>query len=78
LNGANVAVAPASIRFYNNAAGGLFTLFFGPESGFLNGQPIPELSFEGDQAFTGALSNPTFASGSFSVGDWTYSDALNF
>jgi 4-phytase / acid phosphatase len=78
LNGANVAAAPSSIRFYNNAAGGLFTLFFGPESGFMNGQAIPELSFEGDQAFTGALGNPSFASGSFSIVDWTYSDALNF
>jgi len=79
LNGATVAVTPASIRLYDTPDGGLFTVFFGPETGFTTGgQPIPEFSFEGAQLFSGSLTSPTLLTGSFAVSDWTYSDTVNF
>jgi 4-phytase/acid phosphatase len=79
LNGISVAATPSSIRLYDTPDGGLFTLFFGPETGFTtSGQPIPEFSFEGAQLFIGSLTSPTLLTGSFSVSDWTYSDTVNF
>jgi hypothetical protein len=54
LNNAIVNVTPDDIRFSTAANGGLFTLFFGPESGFLNGVPIPEFEFRGPQLFRAA------------------------
>jgi hypothetical protein len=78
LNGSAVAVSPQSIRFFDSGDGGLFTVFFGPETGFFNGMPIPEFSFSGDQVFSGTPGNPTILPGSYSVGDALYSDALNY
>jgi RHS repeat-associated protein len=78
LNGSAVAVSPQSIRFYESGDGGLFTLFFGPETGFINGMPIPEFSFSGNQVFSGTPGSPTILLGSYPVGDVTYSDAINF
>ncbi len=78
LNGSNVAAAPTSIRFATAGNLGLFTLFFGPESGYSNGNPIPEFSFEGPQAFSGLTTLPTLLAGSFNVSRWTYSDAVNY
>jgi hypothetical protein len=78
LNGLAVAVTPESIRFYTSADGGLFTIFFGPETGFFNGMPIPEFSFSGDQVFSGTTTSPVILSGGYPVRDVTYSDAINF
>ena len=78
LNGVPVAVSPASIRFATLANQGLFTLFFGPESGFMNGVPIPEFSLTGPQLFSGTTSQPTMITGAFLASGWSYSDASNF
>jgi RHS repeat-associated protein len=78
LDGVPVAVTPDSIRFFDSADGGLFTVFFGPETGFMNGMPIPEFSFSGDQVFSGMAASPTILPGSYPVSDVTYSDALNY
>ena len=79
LNGANVAATPESIRFATASNLGLFTLFFGPESGFdSNGVAIPELSFAGAQIFSGSTTSPTIVPGSYAVASWNYSDAANF
>ena len=78
LNNAPVNVAPDAIRFFTAANGGLFTLFFGPESGFVNGVPIPEFEFRGPQAFTGTTAAPIIPIGNSTVSSWTYSDARNF
>ena len=78
LNGSGVAASPASIRFATTGGLGLFTLFFGPESGYSNGNPIPEFSFEGLQAFSNTVTSPVLSPGSFQVSDWTYSDAVNY
>jgi len=80
LNGSTVNVAPQEIRFFTSggAENGLFNIYFGPESGFLNGTPIPEFEFLGAQLFTGSTSNPTLAAGSFGVTEWIYSDATNY
>jgi YD repeat-containing protein len=78
LNGSAVAVSPGEIRFFTSADGGLFTIFFGPETGFNNGMPIPEFSFSGEQVFSGTTASPTLIPGSYPVSDVTYSDALNF
>jgi hypothetical protein len=78
LNGSAIAVSPDSIRFFTSDDGGLFTLFFGPETGFLNGIPIPEFSFSGAQVFSGTPASPTISPGSYSISDALYSDAINF
>ncbi|MBV8571552.1 MAG: beta-propeller fold lactonase family protein [Acidobacteriaceae bacterium] len=79
LNGSSVAEMPQSIRLSTASNGGLFTLFFGPQSGYdTSGNPIPELSLSGAQLFTGSTSSPTIVTGSFATTDWTYSDANNF
>ena len=78
LNGSTIAVSPESIRFFTSSDGGLFTIFFGPETGFFDGMPIPEFSFSGDQVFSGPTTMPTIIPGSYPVGDVTYSDSLNF
>jgi hypothetical protein len=78
LNGSAVAVTPESIRFYTSSDGGLFTVFFGPESGFFNGMPIPEFGFSGGQVFSGTTSSPTIIPGSYPISDVTYSDSLNY
>jgi hypothetical protein len=78
LNGSAVAVSPGEIRFFTSADGGLFTVFFGPETGFNNGMPIPEFSLSGGQAFSGTTAGPTITAGSYPVADVIYSDALNF
>jgi hypothetical protein len=78
LSGSAVAVSPGEIRFFTSANGGLFTIFFGPETGFLNGMPIPEFSFSGGQVFSGTTASPTVIPGSYPVSDVIYSDAINF
>jgi hypothetical protein len=78
LNDSSVAVSPQSIRFFESSDGGMFTLFFGPETGFVNGMPIPEFSFSGDQVFSGTPGSPTILPGSYPVSNVTYSDAINF
>jgi len=78
LNGSGLAVSPSFIRFSTAGNLGLFTLFFGPESGYLKGNPIPEFAFQGPQAFSGTTTSPVFSAGSYRVSDWTYSDALNY
>jgi RHS repeat-associated protein len=78
LNGSAVAVSPQSIRLYESGDGGLFTLFFGPETGFFNGMPIPEFSFSGGQVFSGTPGSPMILPGSYPVSDVTYSDAINY
>ena len=78
LNGSAIAVSPESIRFFTSDDGGLFTVFFGPETGFFNGMPIPEFSFSGNQVFSGTTNSPTILPGSYPIADATYSDAANF
>jgi len=78
VGGSPVAVSPDEIRFYTTAGGGLFTLFFGPETGFFNGMPIPEFTFSGNQAFSGTTTNPTILAGSYPLSDVLYSDSLNY
>jgi len=78
LDGSPVAVTPESIRFFTSDDGGLFTVYFGPETGFYDGMPIPEFIFSGDPAFSGTTDSPTILPGSYPVGDVTYSDALNY
>src|SRR5262245_27027988 len=41
LNNIALNIVPDFIRLLSAASGGLLTVFFGPESGFLNGIPIP-------------------------------------
>ncbi len=78
LNGSSVATSPASIRFDTTGNLGLFTLFFGPESGYSNGNPIPEFAFEGPQLFSGTTAAPLLSTGNFKVSDWIYSDATTY
>jgi hypothetical protein len=78
LNGSAVAVSPAEIRFYTTTGGGLFTLFFGPETGFNNGIPLPEFTFSGGQVFSGTPANPTILAGGYPISDVLYSDSINY
>ena len=78
LNGVSVATAASFITFDTSSNLGLFTLYFGPESGYLNGSPIPEFLFEGAQAFSGTTASPTFSAGTFAETEWIYSDAVNY
>ena len=78
LDGATVAVTPGEIRFATGGNLGLFTVYFGPETGFLNGSPIPIFSIEGDQAFSGLTTSPLILAGDYPISDVTYSDALNY
>lgn len=78
LDGSPIAVSPQSIRFFASEGGGLFSVYFGPESGFNNGMPIPEFSFAGDQVFSGTTQMPVMLAGSYPVSDVTYSDSENF
>ena len=78
LNNSVVAASPASIRFSTDSDLGLFTVFFGPESGFSNGVPIPEFSFQGAQLFSGSTANPTLLPGTYPVSEFIYSDAVNY
>ena len=78
LNGAAVAVTPEEVRFETTGDLGLFTVYFGPESGFVNGSPIPIFSFEGAQAFSDVTTAPTILAGIYPVTDVLYTDASNF
>lgn len=79
LNGTVVNVPAQEIEFFNTANNGLFTLFFGPQSGYTStGAVVPEFEFDGPQAFTGSTSSPSFAAGTFNTTDWIYSDANNY
>ena len=78
VGGSPVSVTPGEIRFFTSDNGGLFTIYFGPETGFDNGQPIPEFSFSGDVVFTGTTTNPTINPNSYTVTDVIYSDASNY
>ncbi len=78
LNHSAVAATPASIRFSTASDLGMFTVFFGPESGFMNGVPVPEFSFQGVQLFSGSTSNPTLLTGTYPVNEFIYSDAINY
>lgn len=77
LNGATVSDAPTNITFSTAGNGGLFTLYFGSESGYVNGMPIPEFSFEGAQVFGGSTASPTFSAGTFATTSLLYTDAVN-
>ncbi|MDQ6707369.1 MAG: hypothetical protein M3Z85_15500, partial [Acidobacteriota bacterium] len=78
LNNSVVSAAPNSIRLYTTGGLGLFSLFFGPESGSVNGTPVPIFDFSGPQVFSGTTAAPTILAGSYAVSDWTYSDAQNY
>ncbi len=79
LNGTPVSTVTPNLRLFSSGGGGLFTLFFGPESGFDgSGNPIPELQLSGSALFSGSTSSPTISTGSFAISSWTYSDARNF
>ncbi len=79
LNGVPVAMSPESIRFATDANLGLFTVYFGPESGYdSNGNAIPEFSFLGSQVFSGSTTTPAIVPGNYAVDSWTYSDNLNY
>ena len=77
LAGTQVNTSPGEVRFSTASNGGLFTVYFGPESGYSNGTPIPEFLFEGPQAFAGTTASPSFTSGTFALSSWTYSDSNN-
>ena len=79
LNGSKVSAVPDYVRFATAGNLGLFTLFFGPESGFdSNGIAVPEFSFSGGQAFSGSTISPTILAGDYPLSGWSYSDSLNF
>jgi len=80
LNGTSVSASPQNIRFFTagGSQDGLFTVYFGPESGFQNGNPIPEFEFLGPQLFTGSTSSAAFSTGSFTGTEWIYSDVSNY
>jgi hypothetical protein len=71
-------VPPASIRFFTASNLGMFTAFFGPQSGFSGGVPIPEFSFQGAQLFSGSTASPTLLAGTYPVSEFIYSDAANY
>jgi len=77
LGGTQVNTAPDEVRFFTAGCGGLFTVYFGPQSGFTNGAPVFESSFEGPQALSGITTNRLFAPGKFTLSTWTSSDANN-
>jgi len=79
LGGTAVPLPVSAIRFSSLANLGLFSVFFGPESGFFSdGTAVPEFSFEGPQVFMGTTTTPVLNLGQFPVNSWTFSDALNF
>lgn len=78
LNSTPVNVTPDFIRFFTTPAGGLFSVFFGPKTGFLNGVPIPVFEFTGTQLFTGTPAAPVFADGAFPASGLIYTDKDNF
>ncbi len=79
LNGTSVSETPSSIRFYDGSSQGLFTVFFGPESGILNnGNYTPEFSLYGPQLYTGTIASPTLLAGSFPVSESIFSDMANY
>ena len=79
LNGATVAAAPDSIRLYQAANNGLFTVFFGPQSGHdSSGNFIPEFTFSGPQLFSGSTQSPNISPGSYAVREWLYTDSMNY
>ena len=78
LNNSAIAVLPQSIRFSTASNLGLFTIFFGPQSGFNGGVPIPEFSFQGAQLFSGSTTSPTLVAGTYPVSEFVYSDAANY
>lgn len=77
LNNVPVNVTPDFIRFWTTPAGGLFSVFFGPTTGFINGIPIPVFEFTGPQLFSGTNAAPVFAEGAFQTGGIAYSDEQN-
>jgi hypothetical protein len=72
LNGTANTITPSEVRFNTAANGGLFDITFG------SGLTAAEFVFQGAQAFTGTTSTPVFATGSFSLSGWTFSDPQNF
>ena len=79
LNGNAVSISPESIRLYSAATSGLFTVFFGPESGTgPNGNFVPEFTFSGPQLFSGSAQNPSILPGSYAVSETLYVDSVNF
>ena len=79
VNGSLMAASPQSIRFLGSPSDGLFTLFFGPESGMdSNGKLIPEFSFAGPQIYSGSNQDPTITPGSFGVAQSLYTDGVNY
>ncbi len=76
LNGSPVSDSPEHIRFFDASSGGMFTVFWGSETGYDSmGNPIPELSLAGDQLFSGPTS---LLAGSYSATSWSYSDAVSY
>ena len=79
VNSSTVAAAPSSIRFSDTAGLGLFTLYFGPESGVQdNGNYTPEFAFYGPQLYSGTVDNPTVLTGSFPVSESLFADGANY
>jgi hypothetical protein len=79
VNNSPVAATPQSIRFYQAANNGLFTVFFGSESGAdARGNFIPEFSFSGPVLFSGSSSDPSIASGGYPIAEMLYTDASNY
>ena len=79
LAGLPVAATPSSIRFYGSSNGGLFTVFFGPESGHdSSGMFIPEFVFSGPQLYSGTTQNPALSAGSYAVSEILYTDNTNY
>ena len=72
LNGTSQSVTPGEITFNTLANGGLFNVTIG------SGLTAEEFDFEGAQAFSGTTSAPVFATGTFAISSWTYSDPANF
>ncbi|MDQ2945935.1 MAG: hypothetical protein M3Y27_08335 [Acidobacteriota bacterium] len=70
---------PESIRFFNESNNGLFTVYFGPESGVdANGNFIPEFAFFGTSLYSGPEANPLILPGTYAVREAVYSDNINY
>lgn len=78
LGGIRTAVFPESVRFYSSAGHGLFSVFFGPQTGFSDGIPIPIFEFDGPQLYQSSAGLPEILEGTYPISEWIYSDASNF
>jgi hypothetical protein len=78
LNGMMISENAEHIRFYSANNGGLFSIFFGPELGFVGEIPIPIFEFDGLQLYMGSPLRPEISEGEYAISEWLYSDAMNF